>query len=141
MKVSVIYWSGTGNTEKMAEYVAEGAKSGGADVALMTVSEADAGVLDSDVLLFGCPAMGAEELEETEFEPFFAAIEPGLKGRRIGLFGSYEWADGEWMRRWQERALNDGAVMIVDGVIACGAPDADAAAACRALGSAAARQI
>lgn len=141
MKISVIYWSGTGNTEKMAEYVAEGAKSGGADVALMTVSEADAGVLDSDVLLFGCPAMGAEELEETEFEPFFAAIEPGLKGRRIGLFGSYEWADGEWMRRWQERALNDGAVMIADGVIACGAPDADAAAACRALGSAAARQI
>ena len=118
MKISVIYWSGTGNTEKMAEYVAEGAKSGGADVALMTVSEADAGVLDSDVLLFGCPAMGAEELEETEFEPFFAAIEPGLKGRRIGLFGSYEWADGEWMRRWQERALNDGAVMIADGVIA-----------------------
>ena len=141
MKVSVIYWSGTGNTEKMAEYVAEGAKSGGADVALMTVSEADAGVLDSDVLLFGCPAMGAEELEETEFEPFFAAIEPGLKGRRIGLFGSYEWADGEWMRRWQERALNDGVVMIADGVIAYGAPDADAAAACRALGSAAARQI
>lgn len=141
MKVSVIYWSGTGNTEKMAEYVAEGAKSGGADVALMTVSEADAGVLDSDVLLFGCPAMGAEELEETEFEPFFAAIEPGLKGRRIGLFGSYEWADGEWMRRWQERALNDGAVMIADGVIAYGAPYADAAAACRALGSAAARQI
>ena len=141
MKISVIYWSGTGNTEKMAEYVAEGAKSGGADVALMTVSEADAGVLDSDVLLFGCPAMGAEELEETEFEPFFAAIEPGLKGRRIGLLGSYEWADGEWMRRWQERALNDGAVMIADGVIAYGAPDADAAAACRALGSAAARQI
>ena len=122
MKVSVIYWSGTGNTEKMAEYVAEGAKSGGADVALMTVSE-------------------AEELEEMEFEPFFAAIEPRLKGRRIGLFGSYEWADGEWMRRWQERALNDGAVMIADGVIAYGAPDADAAAACRALGSAAARQI
>ena len=141
MKVSVIYWSGTGNTEKMAEYVAEGAKSGGADVALMTVSEADAGVLDSDVLLFGCPAMGAEELEETEFEPFFAAIEPGLKGRRIGLFGSYEWADGEWMRLWQARAVADGAVMIADGVIACGAPDADAAAACRALGSAAARQI
>ena len=141
MKVSVIYWSGTGNTEKMAEYVAEGAKSGGADVALMTVSEAGAGVLDSGVLLFGCPAMGAEELEEMEFEPFFAAIEPRLKGRRIGLFGSYEWADGEWMRRWQERALNDGAVMIADGVIAYGAPDADAAAACRALGSAAARQI
>lgn len=141
MKVSVIYWSGTGNTEKMAEYVAEGAKSGGADVALMTVSEADAGVLDSDVLLFGCPAMGAEELEEMEFEPFFAAIEPRLKGRRIGLFGSYEWADGEWMRLWQARAVADGAVMIADGVIAYGAPDADAAAACRALGSAAARQI
>ena len=141
MKISVIYWSGTGNTEKMAEYVAEGAKNGGADVALMTVSEADAGVLDSDVLLFGCPAMGEEELEETEFEPFFAAIEPGLKGRRIGLFGSYEWADGEWMRLWQARAVADGAVMIADGVAAYGAPDADAAAACRARGSAAAGQI
>lgn len=140
MKVSVIYWSGTGNTEKMAEYVAEGAKSGGADVALMTVSEADAGVLESDVLLFGCPAMGAEELEETEFEPFFSAIEHELKGRRIGLFGSYEWADGEWMRIWQERAENDGAVMIADGVTAYGSPDAGAAEACRELGATAAKQ-
>ena len=136
MKISVIYWSGTGNTEKMAEYVAEGAKSGGADVALMTVSEADAGVLDSDVLLFGCPAMGAEELEETEFEPFFAAIEPGLKGRRIGLFGSYEWADGEWMRTWESDCEAAGALLACPSVICQEDPGEDTLDACRKLGQA-----
>lgn len=139
MKVGIVYWSGTGNTERMAEAVAEGAKGAGAEVALLNVSEADAGVLDNDVVLFGCPAMGAEELEETEFEPFFAGLEPKIAGRRIGLFGSYEWADGEWMRIWQQRAEDDGAVMIADGVTAYGSPDAAAVAECRALGEKAAK--
>ena len=139
MKVSIVYWSGTGNTEAMANAVAEGAKNAGAEVELLPVSAATADILSSDALLFGCPAMGAEELEPEEFEPFFAAIESSLSGRKIGLFGSYEWADGEWMRTWQQRVETAGGVMIADGVTAYGAPDSDALAACRALGEKAAK--
>lgn len=98
MRVSIVYWSGTGNTELMAASAAEGAKRAGADVEMLTAAEADASVLKSDALLFGCPAMGAEELEETKFEPFFSAIEGKLAGKKVGLFGSYGWGDGEWMR-------------------------------------------
>ena len=101
--ITIVYWSGTGNTEAMAEAVAKGAKREGAEVRVLPVSEADASVLESDVVLFGCPAMGSEELEESEFEPFFAAVEGELKGKKIGLFGSYEWADGEWMHPMRMR--------------------------------------
>lgn len=82
MKVSIVYWSGTGNTQAMAEAVAEGAKSAGADVNLLTVSQADISAADSDVLIMGCPAMGAEELEESEFEPFFSGLESKLAGKK-----------------------------------------------------------
>ena len=118
MKVNIVYWSATGNTEAMAYAAEEGAKGAGAQVDLMPVSAADASVLDCDVLLLGCPAMGAEELEEGEFEPFFSSIEGSLSGKKLGLFGSYDWGDGEWMRTWQDRAAADGAVLIADGVIA-----------------------
>ena len=137
--ITIIYWSGTGNTEIMANAVADGAKSCGAEVKVVPVAEADVNMLESDVLLFGCPAMGAEELEEGEFEPFFAEIENGLKGKKIGLFGSYDWGDGEWMRTWQARAEANGAVMIADGLIAHNAPDAEAVAACEELGRKAAQ--
>ena len=139
MKVSIVYWSGTGNTEAMANAVYAGAKEAGAEVELHNVSQAG-DVSDCDVLLLGCPAMGSEELEPEEFEPFFAAIESSLSGRKIGLFGSYEWADGEWMRTWQQRVEMAGGVMIADGVAAYGAPDPDAVAACRNLGKLAAEQ-
>ena len=139
MKISIIYWSGTGNTEAMANAVADGAKAAGAEVALLPVSAADEGVLKSDAVLFGCPAMGAEQLEESEFEPFFTSIEGGLTGKKVGLFGSYDWGDGEWMRTWQERVQSDGAVMLADGVIANNAPDDQALAACRELGEKAAQ--
>lgn len=138
MKISVVYWSGTGNTEAMANAVLEGAKGAGADAELLPVSAAGADVLESDVLLLGCPAMGAEELEESEFEPFFSSLEGALSGKKIGLFGSYDWGDGEWMRTWQERVAAAGGVMIADGVIANNAPDDAALAACRALGARAA---
>ena len=138
MKVSVVYWSGTGNTETMANAVLEGAKGAGAYAELLPVSAAGADVLESDVLLLGCPAMGAEELEESEFEPFFSSLEGALSGKKIGLFGSYDWGDGEWMRTWQERVAAAGGVMIADGVIANNAPDDAALAACRALGARAA---
>ncbi len=134
-KIAVIYWSGTGNTEAMAAAAAEGVKSAGAEVAMLSVGEADAaGLAGYDGLLFGCPAMGAEVLEESEFEPFFAAVESGLSGRPVGLFGSYGWGGGAWMKDWEARVKNDGANLIADGVIAESAPDDAALSACRALG-------
>ena len=136
--ISIVYWSGTGNTEAMANAVAEGAESAGAEVKVIPVAAADEGVLSSDVILFGCPAMGSEELEESEFEPFFSSVEGRLKGKKIGLFGSYEWAEGEWMRTWQARAEGDGAVMIADGLAVYGTPDDDGLEKCRHLGKAAA---
>ena len=140
MKVSIVYWSGTGNTEAMAEAALEGAKNAGAEVQLLPVAAADESVLQSDSLLLGCPAMGSEELEESEFEPFFSSIEGKLAGKKVGLFGSYDWGDGEWMRTWQERVVSAGGNMIEDGVIANNAPDDDALSACRALGEKAAKE-
>lgn len=138
MKVSVVYWTQSGNTEEMANAVAEGARKGGAEAELLHVSEASDKILQSDVILFGCPAMGNEELDEGEFEPFFASVEPFLQGKKIGLFGSYGWGNGEWMETWQERVKQDGAILIADGVKANYEPDEIALAACRALGRAAA---
>ena len=140
MKVSIVYWSGTGNTEAMANAVAEGAKGAGAEVELLPVSAASEDVLASDALILGCPAMGAEQLEESEFEPFFSAIEGKLAGKKVGLFGSYDWVDGEWMRTWQERVVIAGGNMITDGIIANNAPDDEALAACKSLGEKAARE-
>lgn len=132
MKTAVIYWSGTGNTEAMAKAVAEGA---GAE--LFTVSEFSGSVDDYDAVAFGCPAMGAEMLEEDEFEPFFTEIEGRLGGKKVGLFGSYGWGDGEWMRNWETRVGSDGAVLAGgEGVIANDAPSDDDLEKCRALGKA-----
>ena len=140
MKVSIVYWSGTGNTEAMANAALEGAKNAGAEVELLPVSAASEDVLASDALILGCPAMGAEQLEESEFEPFFSAIEGKLAGKKVGLFGSYDWGDGEWMRTWQERVVIAGGNMITDGIIANNAPDDEALAACKSLGEKAARE-
>lgn len=134
MKISVVYWSGTGNTEKMAAAVCDGAKKSGAETELMTVSEATADVLNSDVILFGCPAMGAEELEESEFEPFFSGIEGKLGGKKVGLFGSYGWGDGEWMRSWEKDCSDAGVNLVCESVTCCEAPDDAALTACRELG-------
>lgn len=139
MKISIVYWSGTGNTETMAEAVAKGAKDAGAEVEMLTVADATPDVLTSDVVILGCPAMACESLEEGEMEPFFASLEGSLSGKKLGLFGSYDWGDGEWMRTWQERAENAGASLIADGVIANLTPDDDALAACEALGAKAAQ--
>ena len=136
-KVAVIYWSGTGNTEAMAQKVVEGARSAGAEVSLFTAAEFDGNMLDAyDAVAFGCPSMGAEQLEDGEFEPMFAGCEPKLKGKKIALFGSYGWGDGEWMRTWEETCRSDGAVFACDSVICNETPDDDAQAACVALGKA-----
>ena len=136
-KVAIVYWSGTGNTEMMAAKVAEGAKEAGAQVTSFTAAEFSAEMMDDfDAVAFGCPSMGSEQLEETEFEPMFNACEAKLGGKKIALFGSYGWGDGEWMRTWEEPCLSDGAVLACDSVICNEAPDDEADDACLALGKA-----
>ena len=121
MKTAVIYWSGTGNTEAMAKAAAEGANA-----ELFSVSEFSGNVADYDAIAFGCPAMGAEVLEEDEFEPFFANIEGSLSGKKVLLFGSYGWGDGEWMRNWEERVKAAGAELVNgEGIIVNEAPSDD----------------
>ena len=140
MQLAVIYWSGSGNTERMAMAVAEGAKEAGAAVDLFSVSEVDAAkAAGYSALALGCPAMGAEVLEESEFEPFFAELESKLGGKKLALFGSYGWGDGAWMRDWQERAEGAGANLCQDGLMAHETPDDDALAQCKALGAALAK--
>lgn len=135
-KTAIVYWSGTGNTAAMAHFVAEGAKSAGADVSVFTADEFSADKINAfDSLAFGCPSMGCEQLEESEFEPMFDSCKSSLKGKNIALFGSYGWGDGEWMRTWQDRCTDAGAALVGEGVICCDAPDEAAEAACRALGA------
>ena len=136
-KVAVVYWSSTGNTETMANAVAEGAKSAGAEVSLFTAAEFSAARVDDfDAIAFGCPAMGAEELEESEFEPMFRECEPKLSGKTIALFGSYGWGDDEWMRSWEDTCRSSGANLACDSVTCQEAPDDEAEKACRNLGAA-----
>ncbi|MCU6686670.1 flavodoxin [Dorea acetigenes] len=136
-KIAVVYWSGTGNTEQMASAVLEGAKEKGADAVLFTSSEFDAAMMEQyDAVAFGCPAMGAEVLEEDEFQPMFDACEGKISGKKIALFGSYGWGDGEWMRSWEETCRNAGAELACDSVICNEAPDDEVLKQCRELGAA-----
>ena len=136
-KAAVIYWSGTGNTEAMANAVAEGMKDAGAEVSLLSadaVSAADLAGLDAVAL--GCPAMGSEVLEDMEFEPMFEGCKSALKGKRVALFGSYGWGGGEWMQNWERDCRSSGIQLACDSVICNDAPDDAALAACQALGKA-----
>ena len=136
-KVAVVFWSGTGNTESMADAVAQGARGAGASVDVLGPSDFDASkVAAYDGIAFGCPAMGAEVLEEDEFEPMFQDVKGALSGKSIALFGSYGWGDGEWMRNWEDDCKAAGANLVVESVMANEAPDDDAIAACKALGAA-----
>ena len=136
-KIAVVYWSGTGNTEAMAQKVAEGAKEAGATVSLYTASEFQPDQIDVfDSIAFGCPSMGSEQLEDSEFEPMFTSCEPKLKGKKIALFGSYGWGDGEWMRNWEETCRQDGAIFACESVICNETPDAEAQSSCISLGKA-----
>ena len=137
MKTAVVYWSGTGNTEAMARAVAEGMTAAGAEAVLLTPAEVAPGDLNAyAAIAFGCPAMGAEVLEEMEFQPMFDACKRSLGGKRVALFGSYGWGDGEWIRTWAEDAEAAGARLVVEPVMANGSPDGDAETACAALGAA-----
>ena len=134
--MQIIYWSASGNTEAMALAIAEGAKSAGAAVEVKQVAEATVDdALQCDLLALGCPAMGDEVLEESEFDPFFTQLEPGLGGKKTALFGSYGWGDGQWMRDWTARADGAGAsVYQGEGLIINDAPDDDGLAQCREFG-------
>ena len=135
MRIAIIYWSGTGNTESIASLLGEGAKETGADVDILPVSQCDAdSIANYDRFAFGCPSMGDEELEDMEFLPFFEGIETQLAGKHVALFGSYGWGDGQWMRDWQERVVADGAILFEEGLAIQedSGPDADD---CRAFGS------
>ena len=136
-KVAVVYWSGTNNTKQMADAVLKGITEAGSEGILLTPGEFEAGMIAQfDAIAFGCPSMGAEQLEETEFEPMFLACKPNLKGKRIALFGSYGWGDGEWMRNWEADCAECGASLACESVICNGAPNETACAACAELGKA-----
>lgn len=136
MDIKIVYWSGTGNTRVMAEAIAEGVKSAGGEPILIHVADADVSELASeDSFALGCPSMGAEQLEESEMEPFVESLVPLAKGKKILLFGSFGWGDGEWMRDWEERMKNAGATLIGDeGIIVNEMPDDEAMNECRNAG-------
>ena len=136
MSISIVYWSGTGNTQVMAEAVAEGIREAGAEAEVIDVGMAEAEKLaKEEAFALGCPSMGAEQLEESEMEPFVEKLESMVSGKRILLFGSYGWGDGEWMREWAQRMKEAGAVLVrEEGVIANEAPDEEALAECRLAG-------
>lgn len=135
-KIYVVYWSQTGNTEVMAEAVSQGIRESGKEAETLTVSQITTDTLkEAQAFALGCPAMGDEVLEESEMEPFMEQLDPMISGKQIGLFGSYGWGDGQWMREWQDRVMADGAVVAGgEGIMAQEMPDEDVLAACRNLG-------
>ncbi len=136
-KIAVVFWSQTGNTEAMANAVADGAKGKGAEAELIAAADFSADdAANYDAIAFGCPAMGDEVLEEDEFQPMWDGVKSALSGKNIVLFGSYGWGDGEWMRNWEEDAKAAGAVLAADALTVNESPDDDAIAQCNALGAA-----
>ncbi|MEI0492126.1 flavodoxin [Brachyspira intermedia] len=136
-KIAVIYWSGTGNTETMAQNVKKGIENAGGEADIFDVSSFDAANINNySKVALGCPAMGAEVLEESEFQPFYDSIRGSLSGKKVALFGSYDWGDGEWMRIWQDDVKDTGASLVKDGLITNLAPDDNAVDECKSLGEA-----
>ncbi len=136
-KVAVVYWSGTGNTAAMAQAVSDGASATGAEVKIIPADQfSKDNVAEYDAIAFGCPAMGAEQLEESVFDPMFEDVKGSLSGKKIALFGSYGWGDGEWMRLWEADAKGVGANLACESVMANNAPDDEAVEACKGLGRA-----
>jgi len=140
MTIPVIFWTGSGNTQMMADAIAEGIKAGGAEADVKLVGDTTADeAAGFEKLALGCPAMGAEVLEESEFEPFFTELEASLSGKKVVLFGSYGWGGGAYMADWAARCEAAGAELVVPGVTCENAPDEAATAACTAAGEALAK--
>ena len=135
-KVAIIYWTGSGNTEQMANLIAEGAAAAGAEITKLHVSQSPSqAVAAADVLVLGSPSMGVEVIEESEMEPFVESLAGSLKGKKVALFGSYGWGDGGWMREWVERMNSYGAQVLEEGLIVQGSPDGGEADRCRDYGT------
>ncbi len=135
-KIIVAFWTMTGNTGIMAEAIGEGIVAAGGEAQVVSVSDIKPQELATEaVFALGCPAMGAEVLEETEMEPFVEEVEKFAAGKQIALFGSYGWGDGEWMRDWESRMKVAGAAVVNgEGLMAHETPDADVLEACKILG-------
>ena len=135
-KVIVAYWSQTGNTAAMAAAIGEGITEAGKEAVVTDISSVSMDDLQAaSAFALGCPAMGAEVLEESEMEPFVAELEGSVSGKKIGLFGSYGWGDGQWMRDWEDRMKAAGAeVACGEGIITQETPDDDALVKCKELG-------
>ena len=135
MNLSIIYWSGTGNTEAMANLIADGANVAGANVTLKSTADASLDdIKNADVVALGCPSMGDEVLEECEFQPFMDSAMADLKEKKVAIFGSYGWGDGRWLREWHESLANNGCVMLSEGLMVNGAPAGDDENICKELG-------
>lgn len=123
-KLAVVFWTSSGNTELMADAIVEGAKHVQADVVKISAALFNPGSANEyDAFALGCPAMSDELLDEYVFEPMFQAILPQLKTIKFSLFGSYGWGDGEWMRRWEQMCIDNGAIPLQPGIIANYAPN------------------
>lgn len=135
-QILIVYWSGTGNTAAMAAMVAEGIKEAGKEPVILLAENASAGDLNAyQAVALGCPSMGDEILEESVMEPFVEEAEKTVSGKTVGLFGSYGWGDGQWMRDWADRMKQAGAVVLgAEDAICCGAPDSEAEEALKELG-------
>ncbi len=123
MNLLILYWSQTGNTEKMANIIKEQCEANSVKVDMAFSDDyQNYNIDDYDLIAFGCPAMGDEELEDSSFEPMFSDLEPKLNDKKIALFGSYEWNNGEWMDIWKERCAKNN-LNVVDTVICYDTPD------------------
>ena len=134
-KTAVVYWSGTGNTAAMADAIVDGIKSEGGQAEVFTADSFNSDMAENyDFIAFGCPSMGCEQLEDSEFEPMFDSCKSKLKGKQIALFGSYGWGNGEWMQAWEDDCKSLGADLVCDSVICNDAPDDEAIEKCKELG-------
>ena len=135
-KIYVVFWTQGGNTQAMAEAIGEGIREAGKEAEVVFVTGANLDELKAaPKFALGCPAMGAEVLEESEMEPFVCDVEGFASGKKIALFGSYGWGDGEWMRTWEDDCRANGMKLVCDSVICCEAPEDDALAQCKKLGA------
>jgi flavodoxin short chain len=133
--VLLVYWSGTGNTEIMAENIYNGLKKEGLSVEMKMVDEIDPSeVSQYEKIVFGCPSMGDEDLEETEFEPFFEVAETLISGKKVALFGSYGWGEGDWMEKWESRVVDSMAILFKKGLMVNYTPGDEEEAMCEAFG-------
>lgn len=141
--VKIVFWTGTGNTAAMAELVAQGVKEAGGEAELICVDAANAAALAGEkAFALGCPSMGAEQLEESEMEPFMCELDGMISGKKVALFGSYGWGNQEWMRDWEDRVNKDGATVLNGEGVAClNAPDSEASDALIALGKSLAASV